>query len=943
MATPASINSLTDDLILQILWQSQRISRKSKLWRSIDPDVKFICEPDSSYHFSDHRKYESPIPTPPASADAALSLFNASVCQRWRRLAKDHVSTLLVRGNSIASRNDLTVAVTRFPNLTHLHLEDGSVDSLDDNFLTHLASSCPRLTALHVGWRYLQAQGERRRGEHPITPVGLDQLFQRCKRLQHLSIFLPLQDGKLPTSFFQLQQLQTLLLTDAAALANPGFKNLSSLTTLFIGFPWTHQHLACLAHLPKLAHLSLLYEFQTSLASDAPATLPSSLQSLKFVKLCPQFDFTFPLNSPLTRLEELLISKCNRLHRLPDGLGDLLPRLRKLYLQHCGSLVDLSDHFTSLTSLENFSILWCPLISSLPWNFGQLPALKVLDLSCLSSLSALPDSICRLSFLEALFLSSCDKISQLPAGLSGLTALKVLQLDGMSDLKLPEDIGELPNLQLLHLFDVRQEVIPPSFTQLSSLTDLEIKWSDISELPEGISGLQNLRELRLLSCTDLKTLPASLTSLNRLESLRLDAETMSDGDVDIGLTSVPERLDHLGRLTELGLLGSGRLAAIPQSLPPSLEVLRLGNPFNATSLPDFSLLPNLRDLALEVPEVECGEAVSRSLSQLSHLTLRLHDNAADLPFPLTFPLLRTLDIWGDKLERIPEDIGSTVPQLRKLDVNWIQFLEELPVSITEMRDLTSLDVMAWASSISINPVPASIRALPRLRKLHVFGQRHLRQRPPAPSLGGGTAAAAAAAADDDDSDNDDSADGDSADGDSDDGDSDDGDSDDGDSDDGDSDDGDSADDGCSSGGDGAAAGASAAASDSAGDGQQARAEQAAMQLAAMGAEVEAKSRLIASLQAALARAEGQQAVAAEEREALGAARGSGCLGMGARGREGEECRATEGHPVAAGNSTCADQQSLCNGEEGRAYFIRVNHSVSLKIRVVFGSHSDGPG
>ncbi|GJP50183.1 hypothetical protein CLOM_g9327 [Closterium sp. NIES-68] len=148
--------------------------------------------------------------------------------------------------------------------------------------------------------------------------------------------------------------------------------------------------------------------------------VPSSLQSPKFLESCPQF---LPSGSPCSRLEELLISKCNQFHRLPDGLGELLPFLRKVALYGCESLVELPPSVTSLTRLETLAVANCSRLSSLPRNLGRLPALKVLVLQYLP-LSALPNSFCHLTSLQTLTLMSCNKLSWLPAGFGRLTALK---------------------------------------------------------------------------------------------------------------------------------------------------------------------------------------------------------------------------------------------------------------------------------------------------------------------------------------------------------------------------------------------------------------------------------------------------------------------------------------------------------------------------------------
>ncbi|GJP64549.1 hypothetical protein CLOP_g21525 [Closterium sp. NIES-67] len=718
MESRTTIDSLSNELLKRILWHSLPASREACLDRlrdSLDPDLKAVNKWRSAVRYSN--EFVTPIATPPPSAGAALCLLYASVCRRWRALAKDRVTTLLVEENLAVCKEDLAAACSCFRNLTHLHLSDGSVGTLGDGFLSHLASKCSQLTALHVGWRFRGRDNGVAMQEHLITPNGLDELFQKCTGLQQLSIFRTLKDGDLRASFFQLTQLHTLLLTDAAALENPDSRNLACLTTLYIGFPWRPQHLAALAHLPRLARLLFCTESQNSQPLSSPSVvLPPSLQWLDFLKPSPQLDSILPPGPPCTRLQELLLFSCKRLHRLPSRLGELLPCLRKLTLSSCDSLSELPGDFHSLTRLESL-IISARNISTLPPRFGRLPALRVLSLET-HSLTALPDSFCLLSSLRLLDLICCINISQLPADFSRLAALEALDMSLAHHLVLPESFGELSGLQYLRLSDYHQESLPHSFTRLSSLTDLEFCECMFRDLPDGVQALQSLREVRFFNCPYLEVLPGSLAGFTRLESLLYRADS-GEVDMPFELSLVPQQWDSLEKLKELELSGCRLFAQLSEMhLPSSLEVLSLGDGHYATALPDLSLLPNLTHLTLELPEQERRGAVS-GLTRLEYLCLLMDSDVVEVPFPLGFPLLKKLTIFGNGLRRLPEDIGATLPQLQHLKVQ-SSSLEELPESIAEMQNLVSLRVDA-SQSKNLAAVPAGISSLPRLRMLRVAG------------------------------------------------------------------------------------------------------------------------------------------------------------------------------------------------------------------------------
>ncbi|CAI5525412.1 unnamed protein product [Closterium sp. Naga37s-1] len=604
--------------------------------------------------------FKAPIPAPPPFADAARNLLIASVCRHWRRLAKRRVTTLSVKEDLLVSLQDLSAAVACFPNLTHLHLSDNSVETLNDAFLAHLASSCPKLTTLHVGWSFpvgwifpLAGQGDAsfeyylRKEERPISTDGLDRFFLKLPRLEQLSIFSPHQATKLPGSFFQLRHLRTLVLHDASALKNADFASLTTLATVCVAFPWNLQDLATLFLLPRLAHLSTFAPYQSPqpLACAARIVPPSCLKSLAFAVSCPEFDIVFPSAPPFTGLEELLIEDCTGLTSLPHHIDESLPCLRKLTTNHCEHLVDLPQSFASLSRLETLVLRGCNRLT-LPSNFGDLPALKLLVLEFLT-LWELPPSFCHLSSLEALIIAgSTGEDFQLPAGFCGLTALKALFI-AESDLALPEDVGALASLKALKLVTYAQP-FPASFTQLSSLTSLDLNnWGLETELPEALGELSSLQELKI-------------------------------------------------------------------------QTLRLGGLRKGSShVIDISQLLQLRELELGGVRMRCGPAEGGRLpclEQLEQLGMGFTCRGWELPIPLiVFPHLRHLTTCADEAYSLPGNMAAALPQLRQLKLlRWHS--EELPGSVVEITSLTSLTVEAP----QLTSLPQGMRRLSRLRKLELI-------------------------------------------------------------------------------------------------------------------------------------------------------------------------------------------------------------------------------
>ncbi|CAI5962780.1 unnamed protein product [Closterium sp. NIES-65] len=394
-----------------------------------------------------------------------------------------------------------------------------------------------------------------------------------------------------PASLSLLTDLHTLTLTHSAALQAPEFTNLCSLATLSVDISEHDEELdlTTLVHLPAFANLALCGETKLNLEGENahPVSFArmAHLESLEFDYNSSRFSLLFPSGVTFSRLERLLFSGCDKLERLPDDIGERMPRLRDLTISSCHNLPELPDHFTSLHCLQKLTISSLDL-TSLSTRFGKLSVLKDFTLHRLP-ISGLPDSFHQLTSLDVLNVHDCLAMVKLGASFGSLHALKSLSIANSPKLVLPEDIGGLTDL---HTFRVTlnsvQELLPSSFTQLMSLTRLELNLCDmIQELPEGLERLSNLRELSIWSRSTIQKLPESITDLGSLEVLRVDGCS--------SLCSIPGSLSALGRLRELAIGKCAQLPELSNSLPPSLEVLSLGCPQQLTPLTELPVLPML--------------------------------------------------------------------------------------------------------------------------------------------------------------------------------------------------------------------------------------------------------------------------------------------------------------------------------------------------------------
>ncbi|GJP34024.1 hypothetical protein CLOM_g18505, partial [Closterium sp. NIES-68] len=753
------INRLSDDLLIKILWHSkqpkqpisfQAVSKPS--WLSMLPRPRYTSEnpygddvnddssesqkleilqlgsesaPPNTIHSPvsarSNPKSHSPLSAPPALTDPAYNLLIASICSRWRRLAQHQISMLLVKENRVVSLQDLIAAVKCFPNLSHLHLSDNSVETIDDAFLAVLASSCPKLVSLHVGKGVTSNQDFEREEEHPVTEAGLDNFFRHCTQLQHLSLYCLHRYGKLPASLSQLTHLRTLALTDVSALVASGFTSLTSLAALCVDISDQDElDLANLAHLPAFASLSLCEASWLILegVDSHPFAFGqlASLESLEFDRYTPRFDLLFPSGSPCSRLERLVLKGCDGLV-LPEDIGERLPCLRDLSICGCENFSELPEQFSSLICLQKLSIFLSDMVS-LPETFGKLPALTALTLHHLQ-ISHLPDSFYQLTSLETLKLSHCNAIFEFPPRFGQLSALRFLLIMNSPYLALPDDIGGLTNLHTFKLHEnFPQQLLPSSFTSLSSLTKLELVHCMVAELPEDIRKLSSLQELSIESCSKIQKLPETVADLPSLEILRVS---------ECSSLSLFPSLSSLAGLRELALGKFLQLPDVSNSLPHSLEVLSVGGFQRLTPLLEIPALPRLRRLSLTSVGLIRGVVAGMTLSSLEHLELLLAGEAEELPFPLKFlPNLRTLTIQNaGRMNKLPADIGSALQRLRQLQIQQALELTELPETVSGLQCLTSMEIHAP----KLATLPDSLGGLSRLRKLNLSDCASLTQLP----------------------------------------------------------------------------------------------------------------------------------------------------------------------------------------------------------------------
>jgi hypothetical protein len=110
-----------------------------------------------------------------------------------------------------------------------------------------------------------------------------------------------------------------------------------------------------------------------------------------------------------------------------------LPRLERLDIRNCHSLLEVPKVPTSLEQLEIYN---CKKLVALPSNLGDLVKMRNLHISVCRCLKVLPDGMDRLTCLEQLWITRCPGIEKFPQGLHDrLHALGTLVINDCPELQ----------------------------------------------------------------------------------------------------------------------------------------------------------------------------------------------------------------------------------------------------------------------------------------------------------------------------------------------------------------------------------------------------------------------------------------------------------------------------------------------------------------------------
>jgi len=288
---------------------------------------------------------------------------------------------------------------------------------------------------------------------------------------------------------------------------------------------------------------------------------------------------------------------------------------------------------------------------------------------------------------------------------------------------LPEWLGELVHLQVLHLDGEWSEVISNR---------------SLRKLPEALGSLHCLKSLTLKNSESLRTLPASIVTLTSLETLYIkdcwgfkELPTMGAMPALRSLTLCDSLQNLPACLGEFELrylmLGYFRhvtnLPGICERLTV-LETLHIEGCATLHQLQTMRLMTSLTSLTFH----KCSITHLPAMRAMKNLTSIIITNCVDLielPCVGQIPNLLNLSLVNlGSLLRLPVSIGK-LTSLRNLKLDTCNMISDLP----SMCEMWSLEAVYISNCVALKELPARVDALTGLHTLELVDLENLDTQP----------------------------------------------------------------------------------------------------------------------------------------------------------------------------------------------------------------------
>ncbi|AES69064.1 hypothetical protein MTR_3g021330 [Medicago truncatula] len=357
----------------------------------------------------------------------------------------------------------------------------------------------------------------------------------------------------------------------------------------------------------------------------------------------------------------------------------------------------------------------------------NLKLLCYLDLSY-TEITSLPNSICMLYNLHTLLPEECFKLTKLPSNFCKLINLRHLNLKGTHIKKMPKEIRELFNLEILTDFVVGEQ------------HGYDIKVVNVADpadaMAANLKDKKHLEELSL-SYDELREMDVTKARVSILEALRPNRNLMRLGINDYRGSSFPNWLGdhHLPNLVSLELLGCKYCSQLPPlGQFPSLKKLSISGCHGITFIGSEFCGYNSSNVPFRSLETLCFKNMSEwkvwlcrgGFPFLKELCIK-HCPKLKSDLPQYLPCLQKLEIIDcQELEAsIPKAGNISELELKRCDEEWglfqLKSLKQLSVS----DDFEILESFPEESMLPSTINSLELTNCSNLRKINYKGLLHL--------------------------------------------------------------------------------------------------------------------------------------------------------------------------------------------------------------------------
>ncbi|KAH9771558.1 putative LRR receptor-like serine/threonine-protein kinase [Citrus sinensis] len=292
-----------------------------------------------------------------------------------------------------------------------------------------------------------------------------------------------------------------------------------------------------------------------------------------------------------SRLELLEISDTNCGGMLPEAVGNLSTRLRKL-------------------SVGNNQ-----LFGNIPSGLRNLVNLELLDLGDNQFIGRIPESIGYLQKLQGLWLNGNKFLGEIPSSIGNLASLTILDFSAnLLEGSIPSSLGKCQNLISLNLSNNNLSgTIPTEVIGLSSLSIyLDLSQNQLNgPLPSNFGILKNLGAIDISENKLSGEIPSSIGSCIRLEQLVMNGNFFQG--------NIPSSLSSLRGIENLDLSRNNLSGRIPKYLEnfPFLQSLNLSFNHFEGEVPIKGVFSNSSAISLDGNDNLCGGISELHLSTCS--------------------------------------------------------------------------------------------------------------------------------------------------------------------------------------------------------------------------------------------------------------------------------------------------------------------------------------